>query len=516
MLHIVPRQGAAFEPHLVPTPYGAAMKTARAAVETATARFQQLLIALVVSGLPTNPGRLMAAEREIHAQVARECVDAVVGECLKVSLLDPVVLGRAEAIVANTLDLRPQNSTKTVRVTLLGGSEVAVWTAYCLRRPPTRRGRRRGKGGRQAEGNGLYPALAALGIHFRVTPALASEAARLVAISTEAEAHETLSLRGVQLGRKTVSRLARRFAKLALKYRDWKLAQTQAGYKGSGLVRGKRLVIGTDGGRIRLRETRRRGKRRASGRRGFDAPWKEPKVLIVYEIDQHGRKLREGLVRYDATMQDADGLFAILVSLLREIGAQEAAEWVIVGDGADWIWDRVDALIERVGYSRKRVTQVVDFYHAMQRVQAIAEERKDWTDKQRKDWVDALRPYLKRGNVEKVIEEALKLCRGRRSKKVTSLLGYFTNHRSKMRYGDFRKRGIPLGSGAVESCVRRTINLRLKGNGIFFLKETAEGLLHIRAQVLCGRWNQHVAEVLEPEALWKLSSQSGSPMSRAM
>lgn len=214
MLHTVPPQAAAFESHLVPTPYGAAMKAARAAVEIATARFQELVIAMVVSGLPGNPGQLMAVEREIHAQVARECVDAVVGECLKASLLDPVVLGRAEAIVANTPDLRPQNSTKTVHVTLLGGSEVAVRTAYCLRRPPTRRGRRRGKSGRQAEGNGLYPALAALGIHFRVTPALASEAARLVAISTEAEAHETLSLRGVQLGRKTVSRLTRRFAKV--------------------------------------------------------------------------------------------------------------------------------------------------------------------------------------------------------------------------------------------------------------------------------------------------------------
>lgn len=516
MLHMIAPQASVVEPHLALTPYGAAAKAARGVVEDATRKFHQVMMALVVSGLPATPGQLMAVERDLHAQVARECVDAVVGECLKMSLVDPVLLERTAAIVASTPNLRPQNSAATVHITLLGGSEVAVRTPYFLRRPPSRRGRSRGKGRRQAEGNGLYPALAALGIHFRVTPALASEIARLVAISTEAEAHETLLLRGVKLGRKPVSRLARRFAKRALKYREWKQEQTQAGYRGSGLVRGKRLVIGTDGGRIRLRENRKRGKRRASGRRGFDAPWREPKVLIVYEIDHHGRKLRDGLVRYDATMQDADGTFAILESLLREIGAQEAVEWIVVGDGADWIWDRVGALIDGVGYSREKVKQVLDFYHAMQRVQAIAEEKKDWTERERKAWVDEMRPWLKRGNVERVLEETVKLCVGRRSKKVKSLMDYFVTHRSKMRYGQFRKQGIPLGSGAVESCVRRTINLRLKGNGIFFLKETAEGLLHTRAQVLCRRWNQHVAEVLEPEALWKLPAQSESAMSRAM
>jgi hypothetical protein len=34
-----------------------------------------------------------------------------------------------------------------------------------------------------------------------------------------------------------------------------------------------------------------------------------------------------------------------------------------------------------------------------------------------------------------------------------------------------------LGSGAIESSIRRVINLRLKGNGIFWLEENAEAIL---------------------------------------
>lgn len=511
----VVEQRATVEGKLKPTDYSMALDAAKAQVEECTQRFRQLMLAIVVAGLPATPGQVAAMERQAHAEVSRECIDPVVGEALKVAHADSVVLGRAEAIVANTPDLHPQRSAETVRLTLLGGSKVAVQTPYYLRRPPTRRGRRRKQGSRQAEGNGLYPVLAALGIHYRVTPALAGEVARLVAISTEAEAHETLRLRGIELGRKAVPRLAKRFAKRGLMYRDWKQTQTRAGYRGSGM-KGRRLVIGTDGGRIRLRENRTRGRRRANGHRGFNGAWREPKVLIVYEIDKKGRKLRYGIVRYDATMKDADGIFEILVSLLRELGAHEADEWIIVGDGAHWIWNRIANLIEQVGYSADKVTEVVDFYHAVEKVQAIAEEKKDWSATEKADWVTSMRRHLKSGNVQRVLAEATELCKGRRSKRVRSLLGYFVKHGHRMRYAEFRKHGIPLGSGAVESCVRRTLNLRLKGNGIFWLKETAEGLMHMRAQVLCGRWNEHVAEVLESEALWSMSSQTGTALSRAM
>lgn len=473
------------------------------AIETSVARYRELLQEAAAEGTPTGPGRLHALERSLHARVAKECVDPVVGACIKAAHDDPAVLSRAEAIVDATPHLRPQRASEHVKIHLLGGSTVSVKTPYFLRRPPRGRGHPRGRGRRMPEGNGLYPVLASLGIHFRASPALASDIARLVAMSTEAEAQQSLALRGIEMGQKTITRLTRRLAKRGLTHRAWRIEQTASGQRGTDVVRGKRIVIGTDGGRVRLRVAKTKGRRRPSGHRGFRAPWKEPKVLVIYEIDEKGKKRRHGLVRYDATMEDADGIFDILVAILREIGAHEAAEWIVTGDGASWIWNRVPRLIEDVGYDREKVTEVVDFYHAAQRLWEVAEERKGWTDTERRKWVGKMKRHLRRGLVEKVLSEARELCRGCKSREIKGLLGYFSDHQHRMRYDLFRKRGLPLGSGAVESCVRRTINLRVKGNGIFWRRERVEEMLHLRAQLLSGRWNEYVEAILEPEAFWK-------------
>ena len=62
----------------------------------------------------------------------------------------------------------------------------------------------------------------------------------------------------------------------------------------------------------------------------------------------------------------------------------------------------------------------------------------------------------------------------------------------RLSYPTFRRHRLPLGSGAIESSIRRVINLRLKGNGIFWLEENAEAVLALRAAVLCERWDETI------------------------
>ena len=62
------------------------------------------------------------------------------------------------------------------------------------------------------------------------------------------------------------------------------------------------------------------------------------------------------------------------------------------------------------------------------------------------------------------------------------MLGYFENRIQRMNYAEFEAKKPPIGSGAVESGIRRVVSLRLKGNGIFWTRTTAEGLLHLRSQ----------------------------------
>ena len=58
------------------------------------------------------------------------------------------------------------------------------------------------------------------------------------------------------------------------------------------------------------------------------------------------------------------------------------------------------------------------------------------------------------------------------------------------RYATFRRRSLPIGSGAVESAVRRVVNLRLKGASITWTEEHAEGIIHLRAHAKSGRWRE--------------------------
>ena len=86
-------------------------------------------------------------------------------------------------------------------------------------------------------------------------------------------------------------------------------------------------------------------------------------------------------------------------------------------------------------------------------------------------------------------------------------IAYLTKHgeAGRLQYPTFRKLGIPLGSGAIESGIRRVINLRLKNNGMFWREEHAEAMLQVRTQVISKRWDervqamrQHLATIVAP------------------
>ena len=391
------------------------------------------VLTCMVKSIPATPAGLLVWEQRLHQVVGSE-LDLVTAAAVQAAHNSDGVREQVRGYVKSIPGLVVQEKAKAVQVTLLGGTRRTVSTPYYLQRADklkAKHKRRRAKGKRGKAGNGCYPVLAVIGVHERVTPALASEVARLAVLGTYQETQASLRERGISLDVKQVSKLAGSFAQRCLAYRSWCNEQTGAGHRGTGLVRGKRLAIGVDGGRARILETPKRG-RRKSGRRGFKAPWREPKVFIIYEIDHLGKKRHLGQLRQDATLKDADGLFALLASTLRQLGAQEAREWVFVGDGAEWIWNRLPELVSAVGYSLEKVTQVVDFYHAVEHLSAVAAYVKG--AKQRQDWMREAKRLLRWGFVDQVIKRIRSLCRGRKAKTIAKGIKYFEDHASRMSY----------------------------------------------------------------------------------
>ncbi|MCK5491389.1 MAG: hypothetical protein KAI67_06145, partial [Candidatus Pacebacteria bacterium] len=51
-------------------------------------------------------------------------------------------------------------------------------------------------------------------------------------------------------------------------------------------------------------------------------------------------------------------------------------------------------------------------------------------------------------------------------------------------------------SGTVESAIRRVINLRIKGTGLFWKREHAENIIFLRSLVLIGKLKSACRKVL--------------------
>ena len=339
----------------------------------------------------------------------------------------------------------------------------------------------RQKGGRR--GRGLYPGLLVLGIHDRCTPGLASEVSQLSAIlGSLEEARGVLSSRGVELNIKTVRTLSYGYAQRARRMQQ--LGQMEFDSTASG----RRVVISCDGGRVRLREPKR-GRKSQKGRDRYKGAWREPKLIIIYVVDAEGKQERCFAPLIDGLLKQPDTVFNLLRSYLHQLQIEKADQVLFVADGATWIWPRVAKLFSALGLNSNRAYELVDFYHAVEHLSKVAGLRKSWSAKQRRRWVKRHRRLLLKGEVNQVVEAVCEICRGRHSKAIRTERDYFIKNAARMAYAKLKDLKLPIGSGSVESAIRRVINLRLKGACIFWYRENAEAMLMLRAYYKAGRWN---------------------------
>lgn len=442
-----------------------------------------------------TPAGVMALEEEIAKQM-REAGDRVTGVVIQ------AILGDKEwehEVVSRLKGTGLRNvGRKAVEISQLGGGSVNVKVPYLGKKKSKTRGRKRGRGKRGKGGTGLYPTLLILGVIARCTPALACDVTRqAVSYSSYSEAKSALACRGISMDEKTMRRIVLTLGKEALENRDRLIDRALQGNLRTKEWKGKRVVVAVDGGRMRIRIPKKRGRiPKGNKRRRFWAEWREPKIMVAYIIDEMGNRQRSYPVILDGTLQNADAVFRLMVGYLKLMGVSEAEEMIVIGDGARWIWNRIDELVRDVGIDFKRVTAVVDFYHAVEHLKKVVDLCKGWSVRRRKQWLNKHRNLLREGKIEQVLSAIEKLCKGRRSKKMRTELNYFEKNEGKMQYKMFESKGIPLGSGAVESAIRRVVNLRMKGNSIFWLEENGESFLHLRCAYKAGRFRDRILDVL--------------------
>lgn len=429
--------------------------------------------------LVTSPDDLEALEREIRQRTDR-LGSLLVGYHLQQALDAAALQAEQEQLVRQWPKPLKNDGKVTVMVRTVQGLAVPVRVTYYRRTGQRRAGTRYA---------GVYAGLVILGIYDRCTPAWAAEVSLFAAmLGSLDEAQAVLADRGVALDTKTVRLIAYRYATRA------RLEQQIEHTAFADSVAGRRVVISSDGGRIRLRETKR-GPKTKKGRQRYTGAWREPKVLIIYVVDAEGKREASFAPVIDATLKGPDAVFALLRTYLQRLSITQADQVLFVADGAPWIWKRVPLLVQALGLAAKQVHELLDFYHAVQHLAQVVALRNDWSAKARSRWRTQQRRLLLRGQVEQVIAAVRAICRGRNSKAIRTQRAYFIKNQSRMAYAKLLALKLPIGSGAIESTVRRVVNLRLKGPSMFWCRASAEALLLLRSYYKAGRWNllKHMA-----------------------
>jgi hypothetical protein len=329
---------------------------------------------------------------------------------------------------------------------------------------------------------GLYPALMLLSISNGLTPHVRRRMAKASALlGSYEEAAEMLSDDGITVSvnklREVCGRIGRKLVQMT----------SSGSVQVEGNVKERRIVVSMDGGRVRLREPRKG--RTKKGRKKFAANWREPRLFIIYAVDENGRMADDFAPIIDGTLASCDRLSAMLQAYLVSIKITEASRVLFVADGAAWIWRRIPKLIAALELKAEQVQELIDFWHAVEYLGKIADSKKLQGAK-RKHWLTIQKRRLLNGEIGSVVIELETLLKGRKSKNQKTWLNYFRTHglnHRRMDYAASRSQQMPIGSGAIESAVRRVINLRVKSNSTYWLRENAETMIRLRAWLKAGR-----------------------------
>ncbi len=366
---------------------------------------------------------------------------------------------------------------RMVCVCFPGGNSVRLQVPYWSR-----------KGAAGRKGKGLYPALYLLGIHDRCTPLLSSEIAMTsAALSSFEEARAMLESRGCSLNLKTIRKIAKRFANRA------RLSNNMDGLPlpEDHDLKGRRIVISTDGGRLRIRKNKK-GRKTKRKRHRYNTDWREPKLIIIYAVSADRRIDKFFLPIIDGSLGGPDAVFGMIYRYLSILDVSEVDKLLFVADGALWIWERAPLLhvmLAKEGIVCE-IIELIDFYHAVEHLNDFAKHMHRWSNTKKDKWVKTQKKTLKSGRIDEVIV-ALELAAKRsRDKLIRREVGYFVKNRHRFSYDLVAAAGLPIGSGAIESAIRRVVNLRLKSPCIFWNEDTAEEMLLLRSYYKTGRWEQ--------------------------
>jgi hypothetical protein len=160
---------------------------------------------------------------------------------------------------------------------------------------------------------------------------------------------------------------------------------------------------------------------------------------------------------------------------------------VVMGDGAEWIWNLAalhfpDAI------------HIVDLYHARQHLWELARRLYPNEAGKQRAWMQAHQQrLLDKGKIEKLVG-ALRSIQSNNpeiAEKIRTEADYFERNAERMRYPRFRRQHLFVGSGVIEAGCKTVVASRLKRSGMFWTIRGANAILALRCSLLNGRFEDY-------------------------
>ena len=167
-------------------------------------------------------------------------------------------------------------------------------------------------------------------------------------------------------------------------------------------------------------------------------------------------------------------------------GWSRAEKKVVLGDGAEWIWNLAQQYFPGA-------IQIVDLYHARQRLWALARKLYPNQEAEQRRWMMIHQDMLDEGKIENLVSALGSIETGRVeiTEEIRNKSAYFATHAERMRYPEFRRQHLFVGSGVIEAGCKTVIGSRCKQSGMFWTVRGANAILALRCCQFDGRFEDY-------------------------
>jgi hypothetical protein len=168
-------------------------------------------------------------------------------------------------------------------------------------------------------------------------------------------------------------------------------------------------------------------------------------------------------------------------------GWSRAQKKVVMGDGAEWIWNLADLHFPGA-------VQIVDLYHARQHLWDLARRLHPNDLVSQNAWMKVhQKRLLDKGKIEKLVLSlrSTQSTNAEVLEKTRIEAGYFERNAERMRYPKFRRPHLFVGSGVIEAGCKTVIGSRLNQSGMFWTVRGANAIITLRCCHLNGRFEQY-------------------------